>query len=125
MSKGWYVTATNIVKWTENSPRQAQEILPLLVKRLIFASINPSIIRFPSGNSIVQSGWDGILKTDNGNAFIPIGDSAWELSTKKGVSTKSNADYSKRTDNPISINKKNSTFVFVTSRQWTKSNKWI
>lgn len=125
MSKGWYVTATNIVKWTENSPRQAQEILPLLVKRLIFASINPSIIRFPSGNSIVQSGWDGILKTDSGNAFIPIGDSAWELSTKKGVSTKSNADYSKRTDNPISINKKNSTFVFVTSRQWNKSNKWI
>ena len=95
MSKGWYVTAIDIAKWTETSPRQAQEILPLLVKRLIFASINPSIIRFPSGDSIVQSGWDGILKTDNGNAFIPKGDSAWELSTEKSVVTKANADYSK------------------------------
>jgi hypothetical protein len=83
MSKGWYVTATNIVKWTENSPRQAQEILPLLVKRLIFARINPSIIRFPSGNSIVQSGWDGILKTDSGNAFIPMETPLGSLAPKK------------------------------------------
>ena len=125
MSKGWYVTAVNIAKWSENNPREAQETLPSLIKRLIFASINPSIIRFPSGDSIVQSGWDGNLKTDKGNAFVPTGDSAWEISTEKGVAAKANADYLKRTQNSGAVDKKKSTFVFVTSNQWSKLNKWI
>ena len=125
MSSGWYVTAINITKWVENNPREAQEILPLLIKRLIFASVNASLIRFPSGDSIVLPGWDGILKTDKGNAFIPTGDSAWEVSTEKTVNTKADSDHLKRTQTPGAVDKKNATFVFVTSQQWNGLANWV
>ena len=125
MSAGWYVSENDIVKWTDTKSRQAQEILPLLVKRLIFASVNMSLIRFPSGDSIVEKGWDGILKTDCGNAFVPKGDSVWELGTEKRVFTKANSDFTKRTNNPGITDRKNSTFVFVTSRKWPKHDEQI
>ena len=85
MSVGWYVTAKSITKWAETDSRQAQETLPLLVKRLVFASVNPSLIHFPSGDSILEAGWDGILKTEVGSLYVPPGESAWELSTQKAV----------------------------------------
>ena len=124
MSTGWHVTAEHIVKWTETNPRRAQETLPLLVKRLIFESVSPSLIRFPSGDSVLEKGWDGILKTSGGNAYVPLGESAWELSTQKSVAKKANEDYSKRTKNPEGIDKKASTFVFVTTRKWRYRN-WL
>ncbi|MCW4002757.1 MAG: hypothetical protein NWE95_02460 [Candidatus Bathyarchaeota archaeon] len=125
MSDGWHVTAINITRWVENNQREAQEILPLLIKRLIFASVNASLIRFPSGDSIVLPGWDGILKTDKGNAFIPTGDSAWELSNEKTVKTKADSDYLKRTQNPSAVDKKKATFVFVTSQRWSELANWV
>jgi hypothetical protein len=125
MSDGWYVTAINITKWVENNPREAQETLPLLIKRLIFASVNASLVRFPSGDSIVLPGWDGLLKTDKGNVFIPTGDSAWEVSTEKTVNTKADSDYLKRTQEPGAVDKKKATFVFVTSQQWSELVDWV
>ena len=125
MSTGWHVTAEDIVKWAETDSRQAQETLPLLVKRLVFASVSPSLIRFPSGDSVLERGWDGVLKTDVGNVYVPAGDSAWEISTQKAVMDKANEDYSKRTENPGNIDKKTSTFVFVTSQKWQESANWL
>ena len=106
MSVGWHVTAKSITKWAEINSRQAQETLPLLIKRLVFASVHPSSIRFPSGDSILEVGWDGILKTDFGNLYVPIGESAWELSTQKAVGAKANSDYSKRTEKPETLIKR-------------------
>ncbi|MGD6852798.1 MAG: hypothetical protein ACQCN6_12135 [Candidatus Bathyarchaeia archaeon] len=124
MSEGWYVTDVNIAKWSEDNPRKAQETLPLLIKRLIFASVNAKTIQFPSGDSIVLPGWDGILKTDKGNTFVPSGESAWEIGTQQKVAVKANADYLKRTQDPGIVDKKRSTFVFVTSKRWPKRNEW-
>jgi len=43
---GWYVTANDIKNWTATNKRRAEEVLPLLVKKLILASYNPKKINF-------------------------------------------------------------------------------
>lgn len=124
MSVGWQVTVECLAKWVETDSRRSQETLPLLVKRLIFASVNPSLIRFPSGDSVLNPGWDGILRTEVGSLYVPQGDSVWELSTSKALFRKANKDFSKRTANSGSIDQKSSTFVFVTSQKWLKAADW-
>ena len=125
MVNGWRVAAADIANWAETSPREAQENLPLLVQKLVFASVNPHSLRIPTGDSVINRGWDGILNVESGNAYVPNGISAWELSTGKDVQGKAELDYGKRLTNPLGIDKNNSTFVFVTCRKWLNSDSWV
>jgi hypothetical protein len=125
MARGWHVTAQDIKQWTESNPRQAQETLPLLIRKLIQASVDSSLLRFPAGNSISLPGWDGLLKADEGNAFVPAGTSAWEFGTDQKIKEKADGDYKKRTENSQGIDKKSTMFVFATSRVWTKRDEWV
>ncbi|KYG97087.1 hypothetical protein ABEW24_24730 [Paenibacillus jamilae] len=122
---GWQVTANDISNWTETQKRRAEELLPLLVKRLILASCNPKVIDFPSGDSVAIGGWDGILEVEQGNEYIPAGSSGWEFGTNSGVKGKADDDYDKRTKSPSPLTTADSTFIFVTSRPWTQKNKWV
>ncbi|MDD2341224.1 MAG: hypothetical protein PHQ15_05175 [Methanosarcina sp.] len=71
METGWFVTANDIKQWTETNKRQAEGLLPELVRRLILASCKPDHLHFPSGDSIAIGGWDGTLEVDEGNEFVP------------------------------------------------------
>lgn len=122
---GWFVTSNDIKVWTAIDKRRAEEILPLLVKKLILASSKPKEINFPSGDAVTTGGWDGILEVEEGNEFIPAGKSGWELSTNSVVKSKADADYQKRTQSPESLVPRESTFVFVTSRPWTRRDTWV
>lgn len=121
---GWYVTANDIRQWTETNKRRSEEILPLLVKKLILASCKPVNIDFPSGDSVSIGGWDGILEVDKGNDFIPSGKSGWEFGTNSAVKKKADDDFSKRTKKPAPLILSETTFVFVTTRLWTKRDGW-
>lgn len=122
---GWLVTVNDIKNWTETNKRRAEEILPLLVKKLILASCKPKAINFPSGDNVVGGEWDGMLEIDEGNEFIPSGKSGWEFGTNSNVKKKADDDYSKRLKNPTPFVLDETTFVFVTSRLWTKRDKWV
>ena len=122
---GWFVTSNDIKVWTATDKRRAEEVLPLLVKNLIRASSKPKEIHFPSGNAVTTSGWDGILEVEEGNEFIPAGKSGWEFGTNSDVKSKADADYQKRTQSPKSLVPRGSTFIFVTSRPWTKKDAWV
>lgn len=114
-----WITATEINNWTVLEPRRAQEIIPLLVWKLILAScksINDH--HFPYGKAIQYSGYDGVLDTDDESPFYPTGKSVWEIGTSEDSQNKFNTDYAKRTDNPNNINMRETTFCFVTSRIW-------
>lgn len=50
--------------------------------------------------------------------------SAWEFGTDKSVNSKAEDDYEKRTKAPEPFDKKNTTYVFVTSRHWRDRSKW-
>jgi hypothetical protein len=122
---GWFVTANDIKEWTATNKRRAEEVLPLLVKRLAFASCKPKLIDFPSGDAVAVGGWDGILDVEEGNEFIPKGKSGWELGTNSNVIKKADSDYDKRTKSPDPLALDESTFVFVTSRLWIKRDTWV
>jgi hypothetical protein len=79
---GWLVTANDIKQWTATDKRRAEEMLPLLIKKLIYASCKPREISFPSGDSVSIGGWDGILDVKEGNEFVPAGKSGWEVGTR-------------------------------------------
>lgn len=121
---GWFVTANDIRKWTETKKRQSEEFLPLLVQKLILASCKPKEINFPSGDMIGVGGWDGILEVEQGNQYIPNGKSGWEFGTNTNVTKKANDDYEKRTVESKPLRRRQSSFVFVTSRLWSKKKSW-
>lgn len=122
---GWFVSSNDIRNWTETNKRRSEEILPLLVKKLIYASCTPKAIDFGFGDSISIGGWDGILETDNGNEFVPMGKSGWELGTDNNVKKKADGDFDKRTTSSTPLVPADSTFVFVTTRLWSKRDRWI
>jgi hypothetical protein len=122
---GWNVTANDIKEWTVTKKREAEETLPQLVKKLVLASCKPKSLNFPSGDSVAIGGWDGILDVEEGNEFIPVGKSGWEFGTNVDVMKKADEDYEKRTKSPEPFTIDESTFVFVTSRFWTKKDGWV
>ena len=93
---------------------------------------DPSFIHMPSGSSVWQPGWDGILDMKKGNSWVPAGTSAWEFSCQKDVTGKVDELYDRRTaalckqmpsaTNIVDI--ATTTFVFVTSRRWVKKLAW-
>ena len=114
-----FVTAADIDDWTSREPRKAQEMLPLLIWKLILASCH-SIIdhHFPFGKAIQYSGYDGALETEEESPFFPKGKSVWELGTNENVLEKFNDDYGKRLKDPNGVFQAETTFCFVTTRIW-------
>lgn len=124
MSSGWYVTSQDINYWSNTNQRKAQEILPLLIRKLVLASVNPSFISFPAGDSILVGGWDGHLVVEQGNMFVPSGQSLWEFGTNQSIKKKADTDYDKRTKS-LKSERQDITFVFVTTRTWSNRDRWV
>jgi hypothetical protein len=122
-----------IMKWVNSADienyansRDCQENLSLLIRRLIRATVRGiTSISFPSGKGIVYPGWDGKLESREETEYIPIGLSVWELSTQKDAKKKAEEDYRKRKENPLGINPKEATFIFVTPRIWSEKDDWV
>ena len=114
---------SEISSWA-NRP-DANHQLPELIRRLILATV-PELSRLdmPSGSAVWLPGWDGLLTAEAGNAWVPKGSSAWELSCRSDVGAKANDDYRKRTDPPQGDPDATTTFVFVTARQWCGKKRW-
>ena len=116
------LTATHMAQWSET--RDAQGMLPLLVRRLILASVTPTLIDFPAGDSVSRPGYDGRLRTTEGDAHAPAGLSVWEMGTTEDVAQKANGDYAARTANPNGVVPAGAAFVFVTPRRWQRKLVW-
>ena len=78
----------------------------------------------PSGSSVRLGGWDGLVTVDDGNEFVPSGDSAWEISCNKSTLTKATSDYEKRTNDSLGEEVATTTFVFATARRWPGKTEW-
>ena len=105
----------------------AQSIFPLMVRRLVrgtIDSINLVRVHFPALESVQNPGWDGLVEATQGNEFVPEGLSVWELSVNKKTQMKAEEDFKKRTASSRGVDKKQSTFIFVTPRKWVKKDEW-
>ena len=115
--------SSEIANWADKP--DAQHLLPELIRLLILATVPmPSLLDMPSGSSVWLPGWDGLLVTERGNAWVPDGASAWEFSRERNLGSKATADYKKRTKNPQDSDRPKTMFVFVTPRKWTGKRTW-
>ena len=121
------VDSTQIDEYFNSTRRDAQELLPRLIRKLVFATLDSKSLvtcRIPVGDDIGRPGYDGRIEAVEGNSFVPIGVSVWEMGTSNPCS-KAEKDYNKRTQNPGDINPAITSFVFVTPHKWTKKDSWI
>lgn len=119
-----WITSTDIKQWADT--RAAQGVLPELILRLIRAtSININNIRFPNGDAVHLTGWDGVVESTDAIFNISPGVSLWECGVNANPLQKANEDYNKRTKDPLKHDKSSATFVFVTPRIWDKATEWV
>ena len=119
-----FITSTHLKQWADT--RECQSLLPELIRRLICASVKQlDRLSFPCGDAVHMPGWDGIVFSPEPIDMVPEGESLWECGVNKDIQTKANDDIIKRAANPLGHIKSDSTFVFVTPREWTGADAWI
>ena len=118
------VTRDNIERWADTTFSKAA--LPYLISRLVRATTPASTkANLPSGSATYIGGWDGIVNCESETAYVPKGTSLWEFGTNSDIKGKADGDYNKRRGNPIGFTPKDSVFVFVTPRLWSKKDDWV
>lgn len=119
-----FITSTHLKQWADT--KESQVLLPELIRRLICASVKQlDRLTFPYGDSGHMPGWDGIVSCQEQIDLVPKGESLWECGVNKDIQTKANDDITKRAANPLGHIKAESTFVFVTPREWAGADAWI
>ncbi|MBK7243814.1 MAG: hypothetical protein IPH98_08140 [Saprospiraceae bacterium] len=119
-----WIDSTDLRNWANR--RDCQETLPHLVRKLIRATSNTiQSIKFPSGESVLLGGWDGILEVTEETVYLTAGTSLWEFGASKEPKGKADDDYAKRSDNPLGYDPSESTFIFVTPRLWKNAEDWV
>lgn len=112
------ITATHLRNW---QGRQAQSDLPTLVRDLIWATADGlAEISFPGGDSVYRSGFDGKVRAERETVYVPHGSSVWEVGTDADPGAKAQKDYIKRGAEAD----RNTTFIFVTPRVFSKKEEW-
>lgn len=110
-----WAKTTDLTNWANTL--DCQSALPALVRRLIRATVHGiNEMKFPAGENVQMGGWDGYMEVEQGNELVPEGLSVWEFGSSKQPSTKAEKDYAKRKANPLGVDPKQTTFVFVTPR---------
>ena len=117
------VNSTDLAVWADTI--DARYALPKLVRGLIRATARSGCVAdFPAMEDAQNSGWDGLVENPAASAYLPAGKSAWELSTDANPQSKAEADYRKRTGNPLGIDPAKTVLVLVTLRKWTRKKEW-
>jgi addiction module HigA family antidote len=116
------ITATQITAWADQTTARPQ--LPAFLRRLVLTTgTNLTKVDFPAYDNAQRHGWDGRVETDTATPWIPSGVSGWEFGCNKDPRQKAEEDYAARASVP-STEKKGTTFVFVTPRNWTGKDGW-
>lgn len=96
-----------------------------LVKRLVEETSEGSVeAEFAFDEGVDIGGFDGTVSAVAGSRWVPSGLSAWELSTRRDVGTKANADYRKRKAAPKGWSASETAYVAVSLRVWQNREDW-
>lgn len=105
----------------------AREDFPVMIRDLILASARDigdiKHMRFPGGESSQVRGYDGDLTIAVGTTYVPSGRSIWEFGVGTDAVDKFESDYDKRAKSMTKIERAQTTFVFVTPRNWDNPRK--
>ncbi|QGQ26537.1 hypothetical protein F1728_29375 [Gimesia benthica] len=119
-----WTRALDIVSWADTI--EARHQLPHLLRRLVWEVVPPdSVVNFPAYEQIQRPGFDGNVNSAEHTQYVPKGISVWEIGTsKEKKKAKANEDFSKRTKTTSVDIQKQTTFVFVTPREWRAKDSW-
>lgn len=118
------ISALDLQQWADQMRARAE--LPRLVRLLIHSVPGELVsIDMPAGEGIQRHGWDGIVESRVGNAWLPAGLSGWEMGVDKDPRRKANEDYAARGKDALGLNPAQSCFIFVTPRSWPGKTRWV
>ena len=117
------IHARQIEDWA--SEIRARSRLPVLL-RILLNSTGTGLekVDFPGNDDAERVGWDGVLKAERANPWIPRGSSGWEFGCNQDIKRKADKDFGKRTQSVPESERRAATFVFVTPRKWKGKNDW-
>ena len=117
------ITARQIAAWADSIDARGQ--LPALLRRLVFSTgSNLTAVDFPAFDNSQRKGWDGQVTSGSATPWIPRGQSGWEFGCDKTPHSKAESDYQSRTASVPAKERKSTTFVFVTPRNWSGKDNW-
>jgi len=122
------ITATQIDAFFQGRSRDAQELLPHLIRRLVLGSVPKGDLkecRIPGDDEIWQPGYDGIIVLENPSLPLAQG----RMCVEMGVGSpkdKAQADYRNRSKSESSTLAASSQFLFITPHAWPEPDriKW-
>lgn len=117
------LTRTDLLNWADT--KASEGLLPELIRRLIIVSKHTlEKIVMPYGDSVGRSGLDGFVRVEKASAYIPEGESIWEMGTNKNHISKANQDFEKRTLGTTESRQRELHYCFITPRHWEKKSEW-
>lgn len=118
------VKSIYIEQYVENNKKEAEKVFPYIIRLLLTNTVrNIKKIDIPSGDDVIQTGFDGVISFDSDNKYLGDKECMIEIGTEKDYIKKANADISKREPNS------ECNFVFFTPYRWNSRKKsktaWI
>ena len=119
------IKARQIEGWAEGH-LDARAHLPVLLRRLVHSTGDGlGRVDFPGYDNAERKGTDGIMESGAATAWIPVGKSYWEFGVNKNPQAKAERDYAARVASVPAAERAQSTFAFVTPRNWSGKEAWL
>ncbi|HEY1258899.1 MAG TPA: HigA family addiction module antitoxin, partial [Stellaceae bacterium] len=117
------IKAMQIEAWAERQEARAE--LAALLRRLVVSTGGElSKADFPAYENSQRKGWDGTVTAGSATPWIPLGTSGWEFGVNQDAARKAEEDYTARTKAITRQIRAETTFVFVTPRNWPGKEAW-
>lgn len=114
----------DIIRWADRM--EARSEFPRLIRGLIKANNDQVMtLQMRAAEGVDAPGFDGISDALRGTPFVPQGLAVWELGVGADPGDKAQRDYRARADDPRGVATEDSTFVFVTPREWREKELWV
>jgi len=118
------IKARQIEDWA-NRDIEARAHLPVLLRKLVHSTGNDlRKVDFPGYDNAQRKGADGFVEAGAATPWIAEGDSYWEFGTDQRPGAKAERDYNARLKSVGPGERANSTFAFVTPRNWPDKTAW-
>ncbi|WP_164515130.1 helix-turn-helix transcriptional regulator [Paenibacillus lentus] len=118
------IKARQIEEWADRY-LEARSLLPVLLRKLVHSTGNGLIkVDFPGYDNSQRRGSDGFVQANDATPWVPIGDSYWEFGTDKNPLVKAGDDFNARLASIEACIRIQSTYIFVTPRNWPAKIKW-
>ena len=112
------ISSSQIQQYVQNNKKEAEIVIPEIIRRLLLNTVEGLTgIDVPSGDNVIQTGFDGVVSFVGYNKYLGDKPVNIEIGTDADYLSKANKDISKR------IPKQNENFIFITPYCWNKRTK--